>query len=155
MYSDRRGNGQKQTRTKPSRQKTKTPGQKPPRTNETEFAQGAFVRAFCTRHTKNRGVRDMWRTFGGVSGCVTKCDSGEGGSKLAKNSMTYFMDGPIFTDWNTCENKNQGQKNEYRVMGYTEKKEIAKTWKGRPVGSKLGGRKEKDLRSYTDAGGSM
>ena len=27
----------------------------------------------------------------GVPGCVTKCDRG-GGSKLPKNSMTYFMD---------------------------------------------------------------
>jgi len=31
---------------------------------------------------------------GGVPGCVTRCDSGRGGSKLAKNSVTYFMDGP-------------------------------------------------------------
>ena len=29
----------------------------------------------------------------GVPGCVTKCDKGRG-SKLAKNSVTYFMDGP-------------------------------------------------------------
>src|SRR6218665_2497435 len=28
----------------------------------------------------------------GVPGCVTKCDRG---SKLAKNSVTYFMDGPL------------------------------------------------------------
>ena len=32
--------------------------------------------------------------LGGVPGCVTKCDMGVGGSKLAKNSVTYFMDGP-------------------------------------------------------------
>src|SRR6218665_1957525 len=30
-----------------------------------------------------------------VPGCVTKCDRGRG-SKLAKNSVTYFMDGPIY-----------------------------------------------------------
>ena len=30
----------------------------------------------------------------GVPGRVTKCDRREGGSKLAKNSVTYFMDGP-------------------------------------------------------------
>ena len=30
----------------------------------------------------------------GVPGCVTKCDRGRG-SKLAKNSVTYFMDGPL------------------------------------------------------------
>ena len=29
----------------------------------------------------------------GVPGCVTKCDR-ERGSKLAYNSVTYFMDGP-------------------------------------------------------------
>ena len=32
--------------------------------------------------------------LGGFPGCVTKCDRGVGGSKLAKNSVTYFMDGP-------------------------------------------------------------
>ena len=38
----------------------------------------------------------MCDVLSGVPGCVTKCDRGEGGSKLAKNSVTYFMDGPIF-----------------------------------------------------------
>ena len=38
-------------------------------------------------------VRDVWRNLG-VPGCVTKCDRGRG-SKLAKNSVTYFMDGPL------------------------------------------------------------
>src|SRR6218665_2490602 len=32
--------------------------------------------------------------FLGVLRCVTKCDRGRG-SKLAKNSVTYFMDGPL------------------------------------------------------------
>ena len=40
-----------------------------------------------------RRVRDV-TYFRGVPGCVTKCDNGGGGSKLAKNSVTYFMDGP-------------------------------------------------------------
>jgi len=43
MYCDRRGNGQKPTRTKP------------PRTIEIEFLQGTFVQDFCTTLTKNRG----------------------------------------------------------------------------------------------------
>jgi len=30
----------------------------------------------------------------GVPGCVTKCDRVRG-SKLAKNSVTYFIDGPF------------------------------------------------------------
>src|SRR6218665_2340833 len=87
MYCDRRGNGQKPTRTKP-------PGQKPPRTIEIEFVHGTFVRDFCTRPTKNRvgGPRRV-TYFRGVPGCVTKCDRGRG-SKLAKNSVTYFMEGP-------------------------------------------------------------
>src|SRR6218665_3347172 len=50
MYCDRRGNGQKPTRTKP-------PGQKHPRTIEIEFVRGTFVRDFCTRPTKNGGQR--------------------------------------------------------------------------------------------------
>src|SRR6218665_1637425 len=88
MYCDRRGNGQKPIRTKP-------PGQKPPRTIEIEFVPGTFVRDFCTRTTKNWGGSEMCDVLsGGVPGCVTKCDRGEG-SKLAKNSVTYFMDGPL------------------------------------------------------------
>ena len=69
MYFDRRGNGQKPTRTKP-------PGQKPPRTIEIEFVQGTFVRDFCTRPTKNRGVVCDVLSGEGVPGCVTKCDRG-------------------------------------------------------------------------------
>ena len=74
------------------------PGQTLPDKNlheqkEIEFVQGTFVRDFCTRPTKNRGVRDVWRTF---RGGPRMCDKvWRGGSKLAKNSMTYFMDGPL------------------------------------------------------------
>src|SRR6218665_1405433 len=32
--------------------------------------------------------------YGGSAMCVTKCDRGRG-SKLVKNSVTYFMDGPL------------------------------------------------------------
>ena len=42
--------------------------------------------------TKNGGS-EMCDVLSGVPGCVTKCDRGRG-SKLAKNSVTYFMDGP-------------------------------------------------------------
>src|SRR6218665_2348827 len=99
MYSDRRGNVQiKLPRTKPSRQKTpdKTHRAKPPRTFEREFVQGAFVRVLCTRPTENRGGPEMCNLLLGVLGCVTKCDRGDGVSKLAKNSVTYFMDGPLY-----------------------------------------------------------
>src|SRR6218665_2904331 len=49
----------------------------------------------CTRPFKNRKGDPRCVTYfrGGVPGCVTKCDRGEG-SQLAKNSVTYFMDGP-------------------------------------------------------------
>src|SRR6218665_3996863 len=79
MYSDRRGNGQKPPRTKPSRQKTsdKHPGHKPPLTIEIEFVQRVLVRIFCTRPTKMGGPRCM-AYFSGVPGCVTKCDRGRG-----------------------------------------------------------------------------
>ena len=42
------------------------------------------------------GVRDVWRTF------FEMCDKvwqGGGGSKLAKNSVTYFMDDPLVDLW--------------------------------------------------------
>jgi len=86
MYCDRRGNRQKPTR-------RKSPGQKPTRTIEIECVQRTFVRDLCTRPTKNKGVRDVWRTFGGGPGLCDKVWQGRG-SKLAKNSVTYFMDGP-------------------------------------------------------------
>ena len=86
MYCDRRGTNKNQ------------PGQNPrtkhPRTIETEFVQGTFVRDSCSRPTKNGGFEMCDVLSGvGVPGCVKKCDRG-GGSKLAKNSVTYFMDGP-------------------------------------------------------------
>src|SRR6218665_1641719 len=91
MHSDRRGTDKKQ----PGQDlpdKRQNPRTKPPRTIEREFVQGPFVRVFCTRPNKNRGgprcVTYMY--FKGVPGCVTKCDKGVGGSKLAKNSVTYF-----------------------------------------------------------------
>jgi len=63
MYSDRRGNGQKPPQTKSSRQKTpltKPPGQKPLRTIEREFVQGAFVWVFVLGLLKIGGVvRDV------------------------------------------------------------------------------------------------
>jgi len=39
----------------------------------------------CTQHSHSRHKN---------TGCVTKCDKGRG-YKLAKNSVTYFMDGPM------------------------------------------------------------
>ena len=57
---------------------TKALGQKPPRTIETEFVQGAFVRVFCTRPTKNGGGPRCVTYFWRVPGCATKCDRGKG-----------------------------------------------------------------------------
>ena len=39
------------------------------------------------------GGSEMCDVLLAVPGCVTKCDRGRG-SKLAKNSVTYVMDGP-------------------------------------------------------------
>src|SRR6218665_3485155 len=75
MYSDRRGYGQNPPRTKPSRQKAPDNS---PREQLREFVQGAFVRIFCTRPTKNGGSK-MCNVLLGVLGCVTKCDRGKGG----------------------------------------------------------------------------
>ena len=86
MYCDRRGNGQKPTRTKPSRKRPsdKPPGQKLLRTIEIEFVQGAFVRDFCTRPTIKSGGSVCVTYFRGVPGCVTKCDKGKGGQNCPK-----------------------------------------------------------------------
>src|SRR6218665_2703016 len=89
MYGDRRGNGQKPTR-------TKSPGQKPPRTIEIEFVQRTLSGIFVLGLLKVGGSEMCDVLSGGVPGCVTKCDRGEGGSKLAKNSIMYFMDGPLW-----------------------------------------------------------
>jgi len=87
MYCYRRGNGQKPTLTKP---RTKTSSN-----NWDRICTGDFCPRFFTRPTKSGGVRDVWRTFWG-SRDVWQSVTGGGGSKLklAKNSVTYFMDGP-------------------------------------------------------------
>ena len=62
MYGDRRGTYKNQPGLNLSDKRTsdKTPRQKPPRTIEIEFVQGAFVWDFCARPTKNGvGVRDV------------------------------------------------------------------------------------------------
>ena len=61
MYSDGTGNGQNHPgQNLPDKEPPeKAPGHKPPRTIEREFVQGAFVRVFCTRPTKNGGFRDV------------------------------------------------------------------------------------------------
>src|SRR6218665_1573212 len=96
MYSDRRGNGQKPPRTKPSRQKTpgQKPGQKPPRTNEKNLYMG-LLSGFVVLGLLKIGGSRFVPCFGVVPGFMTKCDIGERGSKLSKNSVTYFMDGPM------------------------------------------------------------
>src|SRR6218665_273402 len=96
MYSDRRGTDKNHPgqNLRDKRPPDKTREQKPPRKIEREFVQGAFVRDFCTRPTKNRGS-EMCDVLLGVPRCVTKGDRGGRGSKLAKNSVTYFMDGPF------------------------------------------------------------
>src|SRR6218665_2557900 len=98
MYSDRKGNGQKSPRTKTTRQKTlyKIPRTKPPAKNGERICTAGFCPGFCTRPTKNRGGSKMCDVLLEIPGCVTKCDrEGGGGSKLAKNSVTYFMEGPL------------------------------------------------------------
>ena len=67
---------QKPPRTKPSRQKT------PDKTRQNLY-RGLLSGFFVLGLPKSGGPR-----------CVTKCDRGRG-SKLAKNSMTYFMDSPL------------------------------------------------------------
>src|SRR6218665_1833877 len=102
MYSDRTGTdkinhpGQNLPDKIPS---DKTLGQKPPRTIETDFVQGGFCLHgyFVLGLLKIGGGSEMCDVLSGVPGCVTKCERGRGG-KLAKNCVTYFMDGPIASE---------------------------------------------------------
>ena len=66
MFSDRRGKGQNLPDKRPP---DKTPGQKPTQTIERELVQGAFVRVFCIRPTKNRGGPRCVTCFGGPGMC--------------------------------------------------------------------------------------
>ena len=94
MHSDRRGTNKNDPgRNLPDKRlPDKTPRQKPPRKIEKEFVQRPFVRFFVLGLLKIGGS-EMCDVLLGVPGCVTKCDRGRG-SKLAKYSVTYFMDGP-------------------------------------------------------------
>jgi len=65
----------------------KTPRQELPRTKTNLSVRRMHVLL------KIGGFRDVWHTLG-VPGCVTMCDRG-GGQNFSKNSMTYFMDGPM------------------------------------------------------------
>src|SRR6218665_2155735 len=85
MYCDRRGNGQKPTRTKP-------PDKNLCEQLRQNLYRGLLSGIFVLGLLKIGGF-EMCEVLLGVPGCVTKCDRG-GGSKLAKNSVTYFMDGP-------------------------------------------------------------
>jgi len=77
---------------------TKDPLTKPPNKNPREqlrenLYRGLLSGFFVLNLLKIRRESEMCDVLlEGVPGCVTKCD--RGGSKLAKNSVTYFMDGP-------------------------------------------------------------
>src|SRR6218665_1178182 len=87
MHSERRGNAQKSTSDKTFQTKYKNPD-KNPREQLRENLYRGLLSGFCTRPIKN-GVSKMCDVLlGGVPGCD------RGGAKLAKNSVTYFMDGP-------------------------------------------------------------
>src|SRR6218665_1713736 len=72
--------------------RTKHPGHEPPRT-KTNLPVKTYV---CMHVLLNiRGWFPRCVTyFRGVPRCVTMCDRGKGESKLVRNSVTYFMDGP-------------------------------------------------------------
>src|SRR6218665_2401525 len=96
MHFDRKGYGQGPPQTKTFQ--TKDPLTKPPDKNPREqlrenLYRGLLSGIFVLGLLKIGGpicVTYFW----GVPECVTKCDRGRG-VKLAKNNVTYFMDGPL------------------------------------------------------------
>src|SRR6218665_1361650 len=96
MYSDRTLTDKRHPRQNlpDKRPSDQTPGHKPPRTIETEFVQGGFCPVIFVLGLLNvEGPRCVTYFREGVPGCVTMCDRGRG-VKMAKNDVTYFMDGP-------------------------------------------------------------
>ena len=94
MHSDRRVTDKNHTEQNLQDKKTRTkpPQTRPPRTKTNLPVKYIYSPMYaCT--TKNWGVWDVWRTFGG-SRDVWKCVTRGRGTKLVQNSMTYFMDGP-------------------------------------------------------------
>src|SRR6218665_1237136 len=72
----------------------KTPRTKTPREQLRENLYMGLLSGFFVLGLLKIGVSEMCDVlFWEVPGCVTKCERGRG-SKLAKNSVTYFMDGP-------------------------------------------------------------
>jgi len=93
MYSDRRGNGQNHPEQNLP-DKRQNPRTKIPREQLREnLYRGLLSRFFVLGLLKIGGSEMCDVLLGGIPGCVTKCDRGDG-SKLANNSVTYFMDGP-------------------------------------------------------------
>src|SRR6218665_1592472 len=94
MYSDRIGTdknhpGQNLPDKRPP---DKTPD-KSPREQLRENVYRRLLSGFFVLRLLKIGGSEMCDVLLGVPGCVTKCDRGRG-PKLAKNSVTYFMDGP-------------------------------------------------------------
>src|SRR6218665_3749021 len=71
--------------------RTKAPD-KGPREQLRENLYRGLLSGFFVLGLLKIGGSDMCDVLLGVPVCVTKCDRGRG-SKLAKNSVTYFMDG--------------------------------------------------------------
>jgi len=73
---------------------TKPTGQKPREQLRQNLYRGLLPGFFVLGLLKIGGS-EMCGVLLGVPGCVTKCGRGRG-TKLAKNSVTYFMDGPLW-----------------------------------------------------------
>src|SRR6218665_3701138 len=71
---------------------TKAPDKSPREQLRENLYRGLFSGIFVLGLLKIGGPRCVTYIWG-VRGCVTKCDRGRG-STLARNSVTYFMDGP-------------------------------------------------------------
>ena len=79
MYSDGKGYGQNH----PGQNlPDKRPCDKSTGTIERDFVQGAFVRFFFTRPTKNGGFRDVWCTYGRSRDVWQNVTEGENWSKI-------------------------------------------------------------------------
>src|SRR6218665_2908536 len=92
MYSDRRGTDRNHPGQNLPDKIQKSQVKNPCEQLRENLYRGLLSGIFVLGLLKIGGGSEMCDVLLGVPRCVTKCDRG---SKLAKNSVTYFMDGPL------------------------------------------------------------
>ena len=93
MHSDRRETDKKHPGQNLPDKRQNPPDKNPHEQLRENLYRGLLSGFFVVLCLLKIGGSEMCDVLLGVPGCMTKCDRGRG-SKLSKNSVKYFMDGP-------------------------------------------------------------